>query len=276
MKNSPELISSEYLCQVNESVSCGACCGLYNVPDASFETLKSRLTHRTRLYDSIPNHIDAVEAFKEGIEAMEIQEGRPINDFHHCPYIGLVGENRLRVGCLLHPLNPKNNHFDYRGLSFYGGMTCRVYFCPSATKLPGTYAEIVKSLADDWYGYGLIITETRLLTAFFGEIERRLQKPLKARAILSNPSASDAIRKFFSLKIKWPFRKKGHAYLGNYFFNDNLCPKPKPDYAAINQPVSRYHILLEELASEFDTSSSLLSAEDMLEGIFSQITTALK
>ena len=167
MTTSIENFSLEYLCQVNESVSCGACCGLYNVADASFERLQSRLAHRTRRYERIPNTIDAIEAFKEDIEDREKNERRPIPDFHHCPYIGLIGEKKLRVGCLLHPMNPKNENFDYRELSYYGGMTCRVYFCPSATKLPKDYAKIVKMLADNWYDYGLIITETKLLQAFF-------------------------------------------------------------------------------------------------------------
>lgn len=275
MKSTPVAsVSSEFLCQAGESVSCSACCGLYNVPDASFQALESKLAHRTRLYNQVPSDVDSIEAYKADIEAAE-SNIRPIEDFHHCPYIGLIGESQSRVGCLLHPMNPKNNGFDFRGLSYYGGMTCRVYFCPSTTKLPDTYAKVIKSIADNWHIYGLIITETRLLTAFFGEIERQAQTRIEASDILSSRQAKKTIQEFFNLKIKWPFRKKGHSYLGNYFFNDNLYQKPKIDYSSINHPVSRYNTILEELASGFHSKTTLHAAESKLDDIFDQIKKAL-
>ena len=42
-----ENVSAVYLCQVGERVSCGACCGLYNVADLSRDSLEDRLARRT-------------------------------------------------------------------------------------------------------------------------------------------------------------------------------------------------------------------------------------
>jgi hypothetical protein len=260
----------EYLCQTPEGASCGACCGLYNVREWSFEALRDLLLLRTALYDETPGNFEAILKFRDRIVAEECPE-RPIEDFHHCPYIGLLGENKSRVGCLLHPLNPKNNNFDFRGLSDYGGMTCRVYFCPSSVKLLKPAARIVKILVKDWHAYGLIITETKLLNAFFEKIEESMAGFIDERIILQNPATVCAISEFLALKLKWPFRKKGHPYPANYFFNDNLCPKPKIDYQALGASVSRYDVILEELVSDFDSPAALASAENQLDDILARI-----
>jgi hypothetical protein len=42
-----------YLCQINERVSCGACCGLYNVADVSSEELTEILIRRTEAFERI-------------------------------------------------------------------------------------------------------------------------------------------------------------------------------------------------------------------------------
>jgi hypothetical protein len=59
-----------------------------------------------------------------------ISNNQPFPEFHHCPYVGLIGNELSRVGCLLHPMAEGNTGVDFRGLSYYGGMACRIYFCP--------------------------------------------------------------------------------------------------------------------------------------------------
>ena len=125
----PSAPGGVYLCQVNQQVSCGACCGLYNVAEVSRDALESMLTDRTRNFARVPREADAIVAF--GRQVLKKLRGRaPFPDFHHCPFVGLVGQSFARVGCLLHPLAAGNDGVDYRGLSYYGGMACRVYFCP--------------------------------------------------------------------------------------------------------------------------------------------------
>jgi len=134
-----------YLCQVDENVSCGACCGLYNCPDASRACLQERLTFRTERFREVPRNTDAIDAFQEQMERREPRQ-RPYPDFYHCPFLGLVGRQNSRVGCLLHPLADGNQGVDLRGLSFYGGLACRDYFCPSHRNLPPVYKAIIQSV----------------------------------------------------------------------------------------------------------------------------------
>jgi hypothetical protein len=257
--------SGEYLCQAGETVSCGACCGLYNVVDASPAALSRILAHRSELFDRVAGGMDAILEFERHIRGVESRE-YPLLDFHHCPYIGLVGEGYVRVGCLLHPLNPKNKGMDYRGLSYYGGMTCRVYFCPSAKGLDANISKIVKSTVQDWYTYGLVITENRLLAALFDQLKTRIGIPMDAASVSAGPQLAQSFRRLFQLKVNWPFKDKHHEYIGNYFFNDGLCPRPPINYGATGTTCSPYDAIFQELVSVFSTRKELKAAEKMLDG----------
>lgn len=259
-----------YLCQVNERVSCGACCGLYNVADVSREALLAMLTFRTETFRLVPRNMEAVLKFKQTIKERESQ-ARPFREFHHCPYIGLIGKNHSRVGCLLHPLAEGNNGVDLRGLSYYGGMACNGYFCPTCRSLPSAYKRIVRELSDDWYMYGLIITETKLLDAFFREAERRLNMPATKETILENEKRKDAVHQFMRLKLDWPFRTPTGNRLCNYFFEDQRYSKPPLDYTLIGSSPSRYDSILRELNSDIDSLETLQRAEEVLDTLFEQL-----
>ena len=259
---------AEYLCQVNESISCGNCCGLYNVSDSSPDSIRKLLNYRSLLFSKTHRSMDAILAFKDHIREIEPGEN-PIRDFHHCAYLGLVGESFSRVGCLLHPLALGNKGIDFRGLSYYGGLTCNMYFCPSAHQLPAEYARIIKSLAENWYQYGLIITETALVKAFFGEAESRFRQPLSSTLVAGHPEMRKAVIDFFRLKIDWPFRPKGRTYRANYYFNDNIYPKPPVIYPFPGTHKSRYDFFFQELVSEFHSPEETESAESLLDNLFS-------
>ena len=153
----PEIPGGVYLCQVSETVSCGACCGLYNVAELSRDGLHAMLARRTRRFFSMSGRdLDAVLSFRKWVEDSEPQE-RPFPEFHHCPYIGLIGPNLSRPGCLLHPLG--NSGIDLRGISDYGGFACRSYFCPTHDCLSAGIKILIREAARDWFEYGLVITE---------------------------------------------------------------------------------------------------------------------
>jgi hypothetical protein len=269
-----EVPGGVYLCQVNEQISCGACCGLYNVADPSYEVLMEVLSYRTDTFARVPREMNAILAFKEEIEAKESQKG-PFREFHHCPYMGLVGTKRSRVGCLLHPAADGNKGIDFRGLSFYGGMACRVYFCPSYHHLSRVYKEIVRKAAGDWYLYGLVITETEMLSTFFKEVERRLKRPITKEDILANRKCLGAVREFFELKVHWPFRPDPFSGLGNYFFGDQLYPNPPITYEAIGETTSGYDVIMRALVSTFDSANELHRAESLLDGLIDKFVFCL-
>ncbi len=260
-----------YLCQVNDQVSCGACCGLYNVADASRDNLERLLTFRTKMFETVPRTVDDIMAFKRMIEAREPQ-ARPFPEFHHCPFIGLIGDNRSRVGCLLHPLADGNQGIDWRGLSYYGGMACRSYFCPTYRGLKPAFKSIVRELCDDWYLFGLIITETTLLKAFFNELETRLNLSLTPEVILNHPHRRSAVRSFLKLKINRPFRTDETNHPCNYFFEDQLYPRTGTPYDQLDCRPSRYDRILRELNSAIASKAALYEAEKELDDILKACT----
>ena len=255
-----------YLCQVGRQVSCAACCGLYNVADPSLEALQAMLAFRTGTFETFARDIDSILGYKEQVEERENQQ-RPFPGFHHCPFIGLVGARQSRVGCLLHPSAHGNKGVDFRGLSFYGGMACRVYFCPSHYHLSDSFKEIVQKALGDWYLYGLVITETEMLRSFSLEVERRLNGPIRTEQVLGSTECLKAFREFLELKAHWPFKPEAYTVLGNYFFEDKLYARPSINYKALGETTSRYDTILRALASRFDSVSQLREAEGLLDGL---------
>lgn len=264
-----------YLCQVNAHVSCGACCGLYNVRVASRDALVAILKTRTEQFRKIPRTVDAIFDFKKSVEAREGLE-RPMPEFHHCPFLGLIGPEHATVGCLLHPQGQGNNGMDFRSVSYYGGMTCHIYYCPSTRLLPLRYRQIVRSVLDDWYLYGLIVTETRLLQAFFEELEERINRPLYAQDFTTCQACREALKNLFLLRVSWPFRSPDNHRVANYFFNDHLYTRPSLATHWKNQGIARYRLILEELETDPVSDHALRQAELYLDDRFKQVQHALE
>ncbi len=264
-----------YLCQISERISCGACCGLYNVADPSREGLSRLLGERSDAFADVPRNMDAILSFKREVESMEDQD-RPFADFHHCPYIGLVGGNRSRVGCLLHPLAAGNGGVDWRGVSYYGGMACRVYFCPSCRDLTRSVKEIIRETAGNWHQYGLIVTEATLVNAFFSELERRVGAGIARGDVVGNGRRVEVIREFLNLKIDWPHRARPGDGVCNYFFEEGLYTKPRIEYEAVGARPSRYDLFMRELVSSFRTQKDLLLAEERLDRLFTRAARAFR
>jgi len=259
-----------YLCQVDENVSCGACCGLYNCAGVSRRYLEGLIAGRTEAFRRVPRTADAISDFQVKMDRQDPRP-RPYPDFYHCPFLGFIGANGRRVGCLLHPMADGNDGIDYRGLSFYGGLACRDYFCPSYRNLPANHKEIVKAVCTDWYLYGLVITEDRLLSAFFGEIEKRLGHALSMADILAQANSRQAVLEFLTLKQNWPYRVPDGKGPTNYFFNDDLYPKPPVDYVRLGVTPSALDPILRELSSAFDLPAALHRAETLMESLFDRI-----
>jgi hypothetical protein len=268
--NQLEIPGEVYLCRVNETLSCGACCGLYNVADASRRGLEQLLLHRTKLFAQVPRTLNAILSYRENIERRKSQLP-PFPEFHHCPYIGFVGRS---VGCLLHPMTEGNGSVDWRGLSYYGGMACRIYFCPTYHDLDNHHKAIVRDVAQNWYDYGLVITEARLLASFFRHVEARIERSLKTEDVACNPQFAAALRELLQLKVRWRFRDP-RCSLCHYFFKDQRHPKANIDYGALGTRPSTYDAILVELNSTFHSAGELRQAEDELGRLFERLTAAL-
>ncbi len=264
-----------YMCQVNEYVSCGACCGLYNLPDLSFPVLSKILARRTLLFRDLSRKMDAILAFGEN-ETARIGPP-PLADFHHCPYLGLIGPRKSRVGCLLHPMGEGNYGIDYRGLSHYGSMTCQVYFCPTHHRLPPYLKMMMCRIIDDWYSFGLMVPEADLLEAMDDQIRARISTEA-AENIDREMAAGEKNRALWqtllTLKQNWPYRAVDRPW-ANYFFNDGLHAKPPVDYGKTGKPCSRYDRLFRELCTVFENPKEFHQAEAFLDRLFDGLAVTL-
>jgi hypothetical protein len=263
------------MCQVSAHVSCGACCGLYNVSDPSPAALEAMLVRRTRWFADVPRTVGGIDAFKARVQAGE-PHARPFPDFHHCPFLGLIENTGRRVGCLLHPLARGNDGLDWRGLSYYGGMACRTYFCPSVKNLPARWLTAIRQSMDHWYLHGLIVTEKRLLSAFFQTLEQRIQRPVNREDFAPDSQAATLLRQFAALKIDWPHRRADAPGACNYFFEDGQYPRPTIAPDSIRPHGSGVHAILQELDSDRSAVKRNPAAADAVDGIIRRIAMALE
>ena len=270
-----EVPGQVYLCQVDETISCGACCGLYNVPELDRQNLNALLEQRTARFAVTPRTTAAIDAF--ALESTNVESWqRPFEKFHHCPFLGLIGNGKKRVGCLLHPLAHGNQGVDFRGLSYYGGFACRTFFCTSTRTLEKRYKQIVRLASDHWFAYGLVVTETALLSACFERIEQELGYSLNPADLAGKNSACAALKALLGLKIDWPFRPRTRTTACHYLFNDTEHPKPAIDYAALGVGPSAYDGILTELVSSFDTAAQLQAAETVIQNHLDAVVESLR
>lgn len=263
-----------YLCQISETVSCGACCGLYNIYALSRKRLEDLLVRRTEAFASVARTEEGIYAFQQQIESALSPE-KPFPEFYHCPFVGFIGSGKGRIGCLLHPNASGNEGKDFRWLSWYGAMACRVYFCPTHRQLAPVYRMIVREAVDHWYLYGLIVTEHRLLAAFFRELETRIGRPVILVDFTENPAAIAIFREFAGLKLDWPFRRAKASGPCNHVFDNGEYPRPDVYRADPMIPASRYEAIFRELDSGFLVTSELLSAEARLDDLFDRLVSVL-
>jgi len=263
-----------YLCQVDAHISCGACCGLYNVADLSRENLSAMLTLRNKRFSYTPRTVEAIEAFARETERLESQQ-RPFARLHHCPFIGLIGEGPGRVGCLLHPLADGYNGVDFRGLSFYGGLACRSYFCMTTKDLAPRWKRILRRVLGHWYVFGLVVTELELLTAIFEHLESRLGRPLDT-AMVAGAQPGERLRRLLILKCRWPFKPPSHLTACHYLFKDTAYPKPVVPYDQLGAGPSAYDNILRQMPSAFRNAQELGRAEALIESHLAAVVKSLK
>ncbi|MFP4475997.1 MAG: hypothetical protein ACLFOY_10605 [Desulfatibacillaceae bacterium] len=256
------------LCQVSECVSCGACCGLYNVPDAGERALARILSERTEEFSRVPRTWDDVSNFGARVTARE-PGGGPFPEFHHCPYLGLVGGGR-RVGCLLHPAADGNRGLDFRSVSHYGGMACMMYFCPTHRELAPDCLRIVGAAAGGWHLLGLVAPETRMLGHVFRQLEARLQRVPDTRDIL-RPGFAGAVRDLLELRRTRPFAPAGDNRLASYIFNDQPPQKPGVDYEALGTAPSPHDAVHSAIGSRFVDAGALYRADAVIDDLLDRI-----
>jgi hypothetical protein len=249
-----------HLCQPDAGKSCGACCGLYNYADSSREALRLRLRGRTELFRSADKSPEGLQAFSRMIEAQE-DMARRYEVIHCCEYLGFLDPGERRVGCLLHPL--QNGGVDYRGVSFYGRELCDGHFCPSYHYISREEKQALLNIIDDWYCFGLVITDIDLVKSYFQLISDgvyEMPAPDRFRDGLLHEKA----KAFFDIKLSWPFRSPDVKRLGKYYFDGSQYMIKHIDYEALGSERSRFDRIFLSLTSEFHSSDDLRQGEELI------------
>jgi len=234
-----------YLCQAGPDISCGSCCGLYNMTDLRRERLRNILLERTERFAAVTRNVDAILAFEQERFAREGTD-YPLADFHHCVFVGLIQDGGERVGCLLHPLALGNGGVDWRGLSFYGGAACKLFFCPSHHLGAAKWKRVAREVVDDWFDYGLIAPEYRLNQALIEEVEARAGRGIDPDAMDADLKA--ALAALFRLKVQWPFRAPDAPVAWNFFSTRNTDRRERLGSILDNEP--RLRTILHELDTQ--------------------------
>ena len=100
--------------------------------------------------------------------------------------------------------------------TYYGSDLCANHFCPSYSYLTVTEQKAVIAVLDDWYLYGLVITDIDLVKEFFRQAQKRLGDCLDPGR-LEDEAVQNRCRIFLPSRKTGHLRPDGTAW-GNIFF----------------------------------------------------------
>jgi len=249
-----------HLCQPDQSKSCGACCGLYNYAVSSKASLAERLRNRTALFQKMVSAPEDLPAFSEAVSSGEDGTKR-YEVIYCCEYTGFLDAQERRVGCLLHPL--RNGGLDMREVSFYGKDLCDGHFCPSYHHISRKEKTALIEIIDDWYLWGLCITDIDLVVIWFRLVSEALGEMPPPERFGLKPLRSIA-RAFFSFKTEWPFRSEAVNRFGKYYFDGSQYMINFIDYEALGAKRSPFDRIFLSLCSEFKNREGLRRGEVMI------------
>jgi hypothetical protein len=149
----------------NGTVSCGSCCGLFNLK-LDVNGYKKLLLERTNLFsrtvDFTKRH--TIAAFRQSREQIESEIAKQDEMTYNCPYLGYVEEKKTKIGCMIHPIftgDPKSQNF-----SFYGTSICQAYDCKNKEHLVSDRIEsLFQKVAKDSIEYSHLAADHILVFA---------------------------------------------------------------------------------------------------------------
>lgn len=251
-----------HLCQPDVKKSCGACCGLYNYADSTRTSLVERLRRRTTYYGRMEERtVESLRSF--AWEMYRSEDGKKrYEEIYCCEYLGFLDTDERRVGCLLHPL--QNRGGDLREVSFYGRELCAGHLCPSYYYLSREEKQAVAAVIDDWYLYGLVITDIDFVKTYFRLLSEAIYETPHPETF-SNDDLRECAHRFFSLKLTWPYRSEDVHRFGKYYFDGSQYMIHHIDYGALGCEHSPYDRIFLSLSSAFSCADEVRAAEEIIE-----------
>jgi hypothetical protein len=248
------------LCQPDPGKSCGACCGLYNYADSSRSSLCARLRQRTLRFKKTITSGRSLKDFAQ--ETLSLEDFRKRYEvIYCCEYLGFLDGEEKRVGCLLHPA--LNSGVDRREVSFYGQELCAGHLCPSHQYLQDNHKKILVKIIDDWYLYGLCLTDIDLVRTYFRLLSDGVGEEITA-IIFENAELKACALEFFSWKVAWPFHSQDSNRLGKYYFDGSEYMISRIDYERLGRQLSAYQAIFLSLCSFFRNGEDLDQAEELI------------
>ena len=224
------------LCQ-RGAVSCGACCGLYNLARHGREAARTLLTRRTEALAGVPRTPEAFRA----VAASARGEATVFPSVKVCPLLGWLDPAKTRVGCLAHPA--ATGGVDLRDCGAYDAKLCESFLCPSHAWLSeGEAALAERACAGDPWLYGLVVTDVPFLRAALGGVARLAGGAVELRH-LERPAFASALRRLLALKEELAPGSDG--LFGAFRAGPDGEPAPRTiDYAALSREVSPHDAIL--------------------------------
>jgi hypothetical protein len=228
-----------------------------------------KLRRRTERFAGTERTVEAILAFAEKTTSEE-HSHKIDPDFYSCEFIGFLDSEESRVGCMLHPLYPGNESVDWRGVSFHGTMACQGFFCRSNRELSDAEKRIILNTIQDWYLYGLVISDADYVKTFFSMLQVKLGRAVEPKRFLSS-QATAVMHEFFQWKIGWPFKRPETQVRGSIGCHTFLEEQLPVQQESVKEPLSPVELIFRSLHSEFRSHSERNRAGQMVDNLFSRL-----
>jgi hypothetical protein len=219
-----------------------------------------KLRRRTALYRETVGGPEDLKAFSQLITDSEPQE-KLYEVIYCCEYLGFLDEGEKKVGCLLHPI--QNGGEDLRDVSFYGKELCDGHFCPSYYYISRDEKLALINIIDDWYLYGLCVTDIDLVKEYFRLISEGIGE-MPSPDAFHNYALKQEAHRFFSLKLSWSFRSPETNRFGKYYFDGSQYMIHHIDYDTLGCERSKFDKIFLSLTSQFDNPDELKQGEKII------------
>lgn len=227
------------------------------------------LDFRTDLFNSINPDKEELAVFRD-IVSLDRRE-RLLEEIYCCEFLGFVDKWRKRVGCLIHPALVGEDLRDY---AFYGAETCAEHKCLSYTYLNMDDVLPVIHALDDWYLYGICVTDIDLIKEFYRFVSELRYETLKPKKLLNNTEAMSAFREYLILKENWRYHGKGKRF-GQYVFYDGRYFLADVDWKSLGVERPAEWRILRSLGSEFKGGSEVEDALRIIRGLIRRVAEAI-
>ena len=260
-----------FICHPDKDKSCGACCGLYNYEGFDRATVSEALSFRTDLFSAMrPDHFE-LDEFRNLVSSMD---GRPklLEEIYCCEFLGYLDKEERKVGCLIHPT--LHNGLDSRDHAYYGAETCAMHKCGSYSFLSESEVIPVIAALEDWYLYGICVTDIDLIKEFYREVSDLMGEAIRPQVIAKTESALNIFSKYLKLKENWPFTR-GRRRFGQYIFEGGTYRVAETDWLKMGVERPREWRILRSLSSDFRNLSEVIAATKIIRDLIAEMAEAL-